>query len=420
MRVKIILLLFCFSTYSCLKKQERTYMADFHDVNASKIEQNINLIDFDNSANPTVINVPYINSKSMILELSQFVDSISYIALSNSDEATLGGIDRLEIQDSIIYILDRYKTKSLKAFDMNGKFLYRIGSNGEGPGEYTEPTDFMISENEIIIFDQFQLKLIFFDLKKNFKYSKKVPFLFLKFYLFSPNDYVYYSIDSENDHLLSITDYSIFKSDSNFILKNKAFYRPKNKYISFYNECNFTPSGKEILYHYPFDNTIFSLNNMNQIHMKYSINFKNKTLPKELLLQENESKFKKEVSKGEYLIFSGSYYELENYFYFLVQKENMDYHIIYNKEGNNLKLGNLIKNDIIPILPFMRIKYSFDNTLVGYFNPHEIIARIDGADKNDLYDKLGEKSMNILSRFNMDDNPYLVFFNLKKTDTTVN
>jgi hypothetical protein len=47
-----------------------------------------------------------------------------------------------------IFVFDQDVTRGLFVFDHQGKFLYRFGNKGKGPGEFTEPNVLAISPDE--------------------------------------------------------------------------------------------------------------------------------------------------------------------------------------------------------------------------------------------------------------------------------
>jgi len=191
------------------------------------------------------------------LKLSTLIDSIEFVKLSNEPEAVIGNINKIVVQDSCIYILDRYKTKSLKKFSRRGNYLTIIGKQGAGPEEYIEPTDFIVWDNEIIVYDQFKSDLKFYDLSGNFKYAKRTPFLFFKFALLSSNQYIFNSISMDgNSHLPSINDYQIFVTDSTFQIDYRGFLSSKDKFSNYIVENNFTSYRGKIFVHPIFSDTL--------------------------------------------------------------------------------------------------------------------------------------------------------------------
>ncbi len=67
-----------------------------------------------------------------------------------------------------IYVSD-FKDRKVKVFDADGSFVGLIGREGQGPGEYTLPTQIQISpDNELMIEDGGALKIVFFTLDGEF------------------------------------------------------------------------------------------------------------------------------------------------------------------------------------------------------------------------------------------------------------
>jgi hypothetical protein len=58
-----------------------------------------------------------------------------------NEDCMIGMIHELQVFDGCIYILDRAITKSLFVFDMEGRFIKKIGCFGNGPGEFIQPVD---------------------------------------------------------------------------------------------------------------------------------------------------------------------------------------------------------------------------------------------------------------------------------------
>jgi hypothetical protein len=66
------------------------------------------------------------------------------IILQTGKEFLIGNIESLLVFDGLIYILDSFIAKGVFVFNMDGKFIGKIGSLGKGPGEYTNISDFTI------------------------------------------------------------------------------------------------------------------------------------------------------------------------------------------------------------------------------------------------------------------------------------
>ena len=64
----------------------------------------------------------------------------------------IGNINTIQVFDGYIYILDSSKAKSLFVFDLEGRFIRKIGSLGNGPGEYLGLNDFTLDTDNGIIY----------------------------------------------------------------------------------------------------------------------------------------------------------------------------------------------------------------------------------------------------------------------------
>jgi hypothetical protein len=86
------------------------------------------------------------------------------IPLETKDNCLISKISQMEIKDDKIFILD-CKLNSLYVFNINGKFLNRIGNIGKGPGEYIRPRYFFLDKREklVKVFDAPMTKLMSFD-----------------------------------------------------------------------------------------------------------------------------------------------------------------------------------------------------------------------------------------------------------------
>lgn len=79
------------------------------------------------------------------LKLSDFSKSVELIPLETHPEGLVMEIVDLQISDGKIFILDL--NSRLLAFDRKGKFISRIGTEGEGPGEYKYVRSFAVESS---------------------------------------------------------------------------------------------------------------------------------------------------------------------------------------------------------------------------------------------------------------------------------
>ena len=92
------------------------------------------------------------------ISLSQIADEIRYIPLDNS--IRFGLVFSIEVSDKHIFI--SAKDIGILVFDLNGKFITKIGDIGRGPQEYVYYLRFAVDDNEnIYIRDSFKSVKIF-------------------------------------------------------------------------------------------------------------------------------------------------------------------------------------------------------------------------------------------------------------------
>jgi hypothetical protein len=396
---------------SCFNTPQKVIAENFRNVDPREFESDIKTLTLSES-NPKKIQINDF-SKNQNLNSSALFDSITYIKLSNEENAIIGNINKIVIEDSCFFILDRYKTKSLKKFHSDGSYLATIGKQGAGPEEYVEPTDFIINNGEIIVYDQFKSDLKYYDVNGNFRYKKNVPFIFFKFSRLSPDHYMFYGVNADNDHLQSIVDYSVFESDSSFVLKSRSFYRPKDKYVSYLSENNFSPYKESIFYHPLYNDTIYSIRG-NDLQAEYVIDFQEKKLPEQLMLQKNDRERTKAGDTDQYAFFPGNYVRTDDYLYFEYSIERLVHRGIYSNKTGKTIIGNGFLNDINGIFPYQNILTSTgDNILVGYMHSHQIGDKFEKYPRAEWIKQIGERNTQIAESIKSEDNPILLFYKIK-------
>ena len=103
-------------------KQKNNSLALFSDVIPNQYEKNVHdmdiassqAIDIDVDKNPLVDKI----------KISSWVDSISFVQLSSSDNALMGSINKLIRKSNDIYILDRYTSQPYHCRQIINKTLF--------------------------------------------------------------------------------------------------------------------------------------------------------------------------------------------------------------------------------------------------------------------------------------------------------
>jgi hypothetical protein len=114
-----------------------------------------------------------VNSRSASsLKLSEIAEDVKLVALETNKSCLLGGIKNVQLFDDELFVLD-YSEPKIVRFDLQGRFINRIGSKGRGPGEYPGIIAFSIDEKSSILLLSNHSNIMFFDLDGN--YLGKIP-----------------------------------------------------------------------------------------------------------------------------------------------------------------------------------------------------------------------------------------------------
>ena len=91
-------------------------------------------------------------NQEVFIPYSSIFKNVQTIILETGEDCMIGNITEFQVFDGCIYILDESVAKSLFVFDMEGRFIRKIGSLGNGPGEYIKINDFTVDTENGFIF----------------------------------------------------------------------------------------------------------------------------------------------------------------------------------------------------------------------------------------------------------------------------
>lgn len=108
---------------------------------------------------PSPLSVEYTILVDSLSETLPPVKNILYIPLETSETSLIRNIDKIITKDSIFYIFDNM-SKKIFLFNQEGKFLRNIDKVGQGPGEYTSPSDMEVDNDGNVYVSDFPAKRI--------------------------------------------------------------------------------------------------------------------------------------------------------------------------------------------------------------------------------------------------------------------
>jgi hypothetical protein len=89
--------------------------------------------------------------KDVSFKFSSVVDSISYVVLETNDESLLGNVTKMVHRNHAFFIGNAYESNAVLVFSEAGKFLRKLYSVGQGPGEYLTIDDFCVSNDGVTL-----------------------------------------------------------------------------------------------------------------------------------------------------------------------------------------------------------------------------------------------------------------------------
>ena len=157
-----------------------------------------------------VINLSEDVSTVPSLLLSEAAEKLEIVPLEMTDESVLSDITEMQVTDHNIWI-DHGREFYIYRFSRTGKFLNKIGSIGQGPGEYTTYSTFLVDEDKKEVYIIANTNgVLAYDFEGNFK--RKIVDIQMILQLFS-----------------SPSDQYILNNQKFFATQNFGLYRPIDK-----------------------------------------------------------------------------------------------------------------------------------------------------------------------------------------------
>lgn len=341
-------------------------------------------------------------------------ETIDIVVLEQTDESIIDYVKRVEQIDSIVLV---QTSSSLFAFNKNGKFLHTYGKKGGGPEEYLSLSSFVIDKTEktIKIVDEGSSKILKFDIKGKFltatSYDRKKLSIWTVSGIQLNKDEMLFTNMIYND---KNTLYSLFDDKKgswlplfNFPVRTDNVAQPFGKTtLSFYNDT--------VKLLKPFDPQIYALNGAELIPIMTIQTNQKRIEPKQIEVIDNFSiNTYADLSNQNFFTGFTGIYETKDFLlldvlygssYFLIQKGD--------QSG---KLYNYTLPEELNRMPLINIKSADSNYLIGVIDPMRFNSTKEKISQTTNDSNL-LKLKNTLDGLNIDSNPCLLFYKIKKSD----
>jgi hypothetical protein len=349
------------------------------------------------------------------LTLSDIATDINYIKLESNKDCYISDIKSYFIGNHYIVIQDKL-LDGLYIFDINGKFLRKIGIKGKGPAECVGITAFNIDENEefvyISTFDYFLKK---YSLKGEFVRSSR---------LYLPQNFIKYI---DNEEFVLAFPYPQSVQLENFSFRVVSFEGKILKRL-LYRDISGANPRQTMMHPYIYDyldtvcfwekycDTIYSVTKDKKLVPRWVLNDPKKAYS---LAKQTNVEISPSFREGD--LYISGFLETPNLFFLKAWYKNKEHHMVYEK-GNKLltrlpisAFGPGYINDIDGGGYFFPSTYT-NNKLYEFFELDRFIqlrnegklpkVNVKNLKRKEILDKL-------IQEHNLNDNPVLMIVSLK-------
>jgi hypothetical protein len=338
------------------------------------------------------------------IKCSQFIDQFEYIQLETNEKCLIPNEYRALILKNHILI---YSVKFCYVFERKtGKFLCEIGKYGRGPEEYQNSLLTYDYKNSVVYSGGWSGNVMKFGLDGKYIRSFPMPSQkggmeapsFMTLYSCLQNSYIvgyYPNILGIGTKLLTVFNQ---KGEEIKVFPNKNVYPKRPLKMLDLLDAQFYNMNNDTYFKERSNDTVFLVTEKALIpHLlfemgKYSVPYEYKWWPPEERQKVN-------------FILVNKIFENSNWIHVQVEKESVEYFVLYNKLKQHLivnKIGEGIPNDIDNFIPFNPKFMDEDGNLVEFINPTKITNWF-----KENPSKISER-IKVLQQVDMNQNPIAI------------
>lgn len=329
------------------------------------------------------------------LKLSEVMSHLEYISLETTEESLIGMVSKVYIVKNRFYLFDRFSSKAVFCFDRNGSFLFKIQASGNGPGEFSYPTDLQVDSKEISVWDLGNKKLLKFSLEGDFLSEVMIPLEFDQF--LTINDTTV-SLYTAGENVIVEKLYN-----GNLLVMSKGFdnvYYQSHPHEDGSDDIFWTNTLTEPnFFNYSFNDTIFKVTPESEIpHL--IVDFGSFKRPDRIL--QKSKNINEDLNDQGYAFMIHNYFESRSFHHFSYQYKYGFQHVLATSD------------EVIVINTFI------DDILNGYYKPPIGIKEdtlISVIDASSFYENTSSQARNLIFKKDLsyDENPIIALSRYEKT-----
>lgn len=351
---------------------------------------------------------PYLKKND--LNFGEMIKSIKFLPLETNDENLISEIAHIVISDSNIYIGNDRPLGNIIIFDKNGKYINQI-QRGEGPEDILQLKGIgydNILEELIVYHTQF---LSFYTKEGKYKRRERIPLNAHSFALI-PDGYLFFAVNGvDNKHLGYSETYQVFVMDKSFRMKSRAFPYRFSKNNNYSNQEHFRTNEYPIYISFNFIDTIYQYVDNQTIKANHFFDIRKKKIPESFLQTASIDDFFNLTEYNNYYYFTGLYVDTDTHIFIAYRNRfiNLRSNFFIDKRTRNILAGTSLVYQTKDFPCLSSPIASIDSHFIAYIQPYNVIPNLIALD-NSL---ISEEDVLKLKELKEDDNPVLIFYELK-------
>ena len=185
-----------------------------------------------------------------------FIDSVEYVTLETHDEGLFKAIDKFLVKNGRYYIFDCFAQNQVLVFNLEGRFLFRVGRKGRAPGEYWRIRNFTVDDQYIYLITNEMNTIMIYDMEGKFVKQKEIPFIAFDMAAFRNGDFIFSWHQNEGASINTGLN-KVTITNPEFSVKRQLFPLDKNDCIDLSQRSYFVDTDSMLIYHSLFSDTVY-------------------------------------------------------------------------------------------------------------------------------------------------------------------
>ena len=327
------------------------------------------------------------------------LSSLRYVFLETNEHSLINNINRLFYCNQKIYLFDD-RSKQILCFDDNGKFLFKIHSVGQGPGEYLYPVDMDVDNNgDIYINDPVSKRIMRYKNGDKNK-SEIIPINKRALDFFIMPHSVYFSrVHNKESFLSSLVSMNLDTNENR--IWSECDWDKKNE-IPYSSKHYIFRSGETAFYYERFHPVVYKIDNDSVYEF---VDFYSSGIPTKSDIIRYTKESSEEFMKPGIIREVSAFFETGDYYY-VSFKSFPALHVLINKQTGIAYDVSEIYETLIRGSETVAVNR---NELITFCNPNP-----DKIKKFLTEMDVPEIDKSRLMSLKEDDNPFLIFYSFDK------